>query len=128
MINVDTHAFVWWRGESARLTTEARRRLDRSLEVGVSDIVLWEIAMLIERGVLRIKGSARAWMADALSEPAVRILPITPAIALRAVEIGRVLSRDPADHLIAATALEYDVPLVTADQALAGFRPLRIIW
>jgi PIN domain nuclease of toxin-antitoxin system len=34
---------------------------------------------------------------------------------------------DPADRLITATALEYDVPLATVDMLLLEFAPLKHI-
>ncbi len=128
MITVDTHAFTWWRTGSPKLGADARRVLERHDEIGIADIVLWEIAMMAERGALKLKASARDWINDALKDPRVVVLPITPAIAILAVAIGRAIHRDPADALIAATAMAHGVPLVSKDSGLEAIVGLEVIW
>ena len=42
---------------------------------------------------------------------------------------GKIDARgDPADRLVAATALEYGVPLVTADAELRKLKDLKAVW
>ena len=55
------------------------------------------------------------------------VLPITPVIATRA-ESGVIPHGDPADRLIAATALVQGAPLITVDQQLHVVPGLRCIW
>jgi PIN domain nuclease of toxin-antitoxin system len=38
------------------------------------------------------------------------------------------MNPDPADRFLAATALEHDLVLVTADRSLREYRPLRTLW
>jgi len=56
-----------------------------------------------------------------------QILPISPVVAAKAqdtiFEHG-----DPADRLIAATAIHYSVPLISADRTLARVAGLNVIW
>lgn len=54
------------------------------------------------------------------------MLAITPQIAARAMQFGT-LEGDPADVLIAATALVHDAVLVTADERLLALPGLRTI-
>lgn len=84
--------------------------------------------MLVDSGRLRLNQSVTRWMADALADPRIEVVPITPAIAIRAVDVGRSLRRDPADHLVAATAIVLGVPLVTRDAALSGLPDLEVVW
>lgn len=84
--------------------------------------------MLVESGRIRVAMSTQRWLEEALMEPRVQVEPITPAIAVRSLDVGRVLKRDPADHLIAATALVLNCSLVTADDALASFPGLPVTW
>lgn len=68
------------------------------------------------------------WLTDALEQFEVEVVPITPQIAARSVRIAQNFHGDPADQLIAATAIELDVALVTADEALRAAPTIRTIW
>ena len=56
------------------------------------------------------------------------MVPIDVQIAARSVRIAANFLGDPADQLIAATAIELDVPLVTAGQRLQHSPALRTLW
>ena len=53
---------------------------------------------------------------------------LTPAIADASVHIDLGKNKDPADHIIAATALVNGVSLVTADQQIQNSSALKTIW
>jgi PIN domain nuclease of toxin-antitoxin system len=110
------------------MSRRASREIDQAGRILVPCIVLWEIAMLVDSGSLRLSETVTRWMADALDDPRTEIVPITAEIAVRAVDVGRLLRRDPADHLIVATAMVLGVPLVTRDAALTGLANLEVIW
>ena len=55
------------------------------------------------------------------------VLPITPEIASLSQE-NFLLHKDPADRLIAATAIHHDAPLITADKKLGKLKQLKVIW
>lgn len=57
-----------------------------------------------------------------------RIQPLTPEIGLRAAGLSLNRPMDPADQLIAATALELSCPLVTADERLKALPGLQTLW
>lgn len=84
--------------------------------------------MLAEKGRVRIRLDADEWIARLLRRHRVELLPLTPEIALLASRLGDGLHRDPADRMIAATALHHGAPLVTADEKLRGYEPLETIW
>ena len=124
----DAHAFLWWYQEDRRLSLEARRTLARAEQIVLPDIILWEIAMLAEKRETRLDRDVRTWLRDVRDDSQVTVQPITPEIAHTAVSIGRWLQLDPADHLIAATAIVLGVPLVTRDQELAKLPALEVVW
>ena len=68
------------------------------------------------------------WLEEALSTHDVDVVPISPRIAARSVRIAQNFHGDPADQLIAATAIELDVPLVTADERLRSSPAVQTIW
>jgi PIN domain nuclease of toxin-antitoxin system len=125
----DTHAFIWWCDEDTRrLSLQAWRALSRADEVVIPDIVLWEVALLVELDRVRFDVDVRTWLHEALDEPRIRVVPINPAIAHAAVSAARWLQLDPADHLIAGTALALGAPLVTKDAELAKLPTLETVW
>jgi PIN domain nuclease of toxin-antitoxin system len=59
--------------------------------------------------------------------PGFRFLPVTPRIALASVALEP-LHADPADRLIAATALAHRATLITKDARLHGLSGLASVW
>jgi PIN domain nuclease of toxin-antitoxin system len=128
MIVVDTHAWVWWLTRPAKLGTRARSALKRASMVGVSAISVWEVAMLVSRGRMRLDRAVGSWIKDALAGETLRLLPLDAEIAVTAASIGSALHYDPADRIIVATALELGAPLVTMDGAITRSGVVRCIW
>ena len=127
---LDTHAVVFDALAPQRLTPAARRAIergDREGNLAVSDITLWEIAMLVARQRLDVPVSTDEFLRTALAARTIAVLPITPAIAVAAQSDGFVHG-DPADRLIAATALVHHARLVTSDERLRSVATLRTIW
>jgi predicted nucleic acid-binding protein len=77
---------------------------------------------------LRVKISAADCLAQMRRLPECRIEPLTDDIAESAGQFGNAFRGDPADRMIAATALVRGVPLVTQDEILHGTDYLKTIW
>jgi len=85
--------------------------------LGIAAISLWEIAMLVQFRRISIPDSSlREWFRVALPSPKLRLLPLSAEIASRSGTLE--MHGDPADRLIAATALEYGCQLATVDDKL----------
>lgn len=128
MIIVDTHAWIWWVSKPTKLGRKARSKIERATEIGLSAISVWEAAMLVGRGRLRLDRSVGEWLREALAVDRLRVLPIDSGVALTAATFGDAIHSDPADRLIVATALEMSAPLVTKDAVIAGAGIVRCIW
>lgn len=117
---LDTHVLVWWIAGVARLRASERRVLARSATapVLVSDVTLWEIAMLVERGRLSLGRPVREWLEEATAEPHVRLVRITPAVAAEVAALPTTLQADPADRILIATARVHGATLITHDHAI----------
>jgi len=103
---LDTHIFLWSLLEPESLRPEVAAALeDKSNELWLSPIVIWEVLVLAERGRV------------VLEKVPFREAALTHEVAIqsRLVELPH---RDPADRFLAATALVYGLPLVTADERL----------
>ena len=110
MINLDTHILI----HALRNDIRPRERtLLRDNPWGISAIVLWELAKLIQLGRVSLD----------LSEPAVEtvlssihVWPIDLDVARASTLLD--FRADPADELIAATSIVNHVPLLTRDSRI----------
>ncbi len=124
VIVVDTHVLIWAIQGDLRLGPSAARAIQGSGQgsrVGVSAITPWEIALLAERGRLRLDRDVMEWIDAVLELPAFRLLPIEPAIAVGSVRLPGAFTSDPADRLIVATARHHGARLLTADRAILDY-------
>lgn len=115
---LDTHVLVWLLEGNPRLGAEARTRIQAATGADalyVAAITPWEIAMLVSKGRLRLGMDVGQWIKKALALPGIRLLPLSPDIAVRSVELPGDIHADPADRMLIATARSLGVPLVTAD-------------
>ncbi|HZH29865.1 MAG TPA: type II toxin-antitoxin system VapC family toxin [Pyrinomonadaceae bacterium] len=117
MIILDTHIWVWWVHGDARLGEKQVEWLEENEagELGISVISCWEVAKLVEYGRLVLPCSVADWLDQALAYPGIRLLDLTPRIALESTQLPAVFHRDPADQIIVATARVYNCPLLTVD-------------
>lgn len=131
MTLLDTHAWVWLASEPKRLSTRARRYIDREMRSGpllVSSMSVWEVAMLIERGRVALTIAVEAWVAHCEALPFLTFVPVSNRIALESVRLPGFPSPDPADRIIVATALGLGATLVTADQRMHTYARVRTVW
>lgn len=128
LIVLDTHAWIWYSTEDARLSRRARDRIRKADRLGVHPVSCWEIAMLVEHKRLRFSMDVGAWVDAALQRPKVELLPFLPAAAVRAAGLGAGFPEDPADRFIVATALELRAPVATSDRAIEEWGKVSVIW
>ena len=130
LIVLDTHALIYDALTPARLSARARKAIALAFtgrELTCSDISLWEIATLIAHKRLDPAMDARQFLHDLIAARQVRVLPISAEIAV--LSQSDVFSRgDPADRLIAATALLHRAPLITSDAKLRKLKDVATIW
>jgi len=122
---LDTHVLVRWCQEDRRLLGSHRRaiaRADAEHPLWVSDITLWEIAMLHVLQRLRLHLPLREWLDRATAPPLVRRCGISPAVAAEVASLPLVPLRDPADRIIVATARVIGATLLTSDGAIIDSR------
>ncbi len=126
-ILLDTHALLFDALTPDRLSQKAKLMLEEGNELCCSAISLWEIAMLLRKGRILIEQDHEAFITDVLLSRDIKILPLTLPIAIKS-QIWTVHHKDPADLIIAATALFHKIPLLSCDHALASFDGITVIW
>jgi PIN domain nuclease of toxin-antitoxin system len=129
LIVLDTHAWVWWVGETGDLSPAAALAISDAEEIGVCTISCWEVAMLVQRRRLELTTDVATWVTAALAMPKVAELPLDARMATRAGSLDRDgFPGDPADRIIYATALDLGVRLVTRDAEIADYDSARAVW
>jgi PIN domain nuclease of toxin-antitoxin system len=127
VIVLDTHALIWWVLEPAKLSSAARAAIDSSDTVGFAAISCWEIGMLSQRGRIDLAVEPALWLHNITEARKVSVLPLSIGVGVVGAELHNIL-RNPADCLIAATALTHGVPLVTKDERIQRSGVVATIW
>ncbi len=129
MILLDTHVLIWMSSDPSRLSRKAReaiREARQSAGIAVASITLWELAWLAENHRIQIAGSVEAFVRETISR--VIVMPMTPEIVALGVRLPETFPRDPADRLIASTAIIDGLALVTADERIRQSKVVQTLW
>ena len=119
---LDTHAAIWYVFIRKRLSQDALRSIRSAVDSGkpvyISAISLVEMIYLMERG--RIPPDAMRRLEAGLKDPASSLLvaPVDEDVAEAVHRVPRDLVPEMPDRIIAATALNLGLPLVTRDQRI----------
>ncbi len=129
MILLDTHAWIWLVSEPEKLSRKALAAINYAKQIGICPISCWEIATKAAHGKLAFDRDIRVWMSQALALPKFSLVELSAEIAITAGYLGqRGFRGDPADRLIAATAIQHGSELVSKDGRMRAFEGVRTIW
>ncbi|MBC8457764.1 MAG: type II toxin-antitoxin system VapC family toxin [Deltaproteobacteria bacterium] len=131
MIVLDTHVWVWFVSNPELLSKRAKKATDTAInakEIFISSISAWEIALLVERGQLKLTLDVTDWISKSERLPFFRFIPVDNSIAIKAVNLPQPLHNDPADRIIIATATAIGAPLVTKDEKILKYPHVKSIW
>ncbi len=119
---LDTHVLIWWLNDLTLLSPQQKEVVEAATPdtpLHVSDISLWEVAMLQSLGRIRLALPLREWLDRAVAPPLVRRHGISPAIAAEVAALPDSFHRDPADRILVATARVLGATLLTNDRRIA---------
>jgi PIN domain nuclease of toxin-antitoxin system len=121
---LDTHAFLWWDADAAKLGEAARAAISNPENaVYVSAASVWEIAIKAAKGKLSFSGSPMA----AITANGFHPLSITVEHTERAGALPWE-HQDPFDRMLVAQAQAESLVLVHADSVISGYRSVPHIW
>ena len=115
---LDTHILLWGLLDPSKLTDVVAKELERPAnELWISPISTWEIMILAEKRKVILDSYPEAWLRKVFKTIPFKDAPINHEVAIRSRTL-RLPHQDPADRFLAATAVVYDLTLVTADERL----------
>ena len=124
---LDTHAFLWWIDDDARLSAPARGVIaDGENQILLSVVSVWEILVKAGLGRLVIEEPVAERVSEQIEANAFEVLPIHLRHALRLTDLPS-LHRDPFDRMLVAQALEEGLTVISGDRALSDY-PIRLVW
>lgn len=124
---LDTHIWLWSALDPARLSKRVRVALEnRENELWLSPMSVWETLVLARKKRLILESTPEQWVRRALNDLPVREAPMSHEVAIQS-EALRLNPNDPADRFIVATALVYELTLVTADKQLMKGRQVPVL-
>jgi PIN domain nuclease of toxin-antitoxin system len=129
VILLDTHVLIWMSSEPKRLSKKAKGAISKARQntgIAVASITLWELAWLAQNGRIQVSGTVESFVRETVARVIVK--PMTPEIVAIAVRLPADYPRDPADRLIASTAMVQGMTLVTADERIRQARVVETIW
>lgn len=119
IVLLDTHVWIWYFEGSSNLAgspvLEDIKSAISSYSLRISAISLWELAMLESKGRISFSRDCLNWINRTLEVPGFSSVNISPEIACLSCRLPGVFHGDPADRLIAATAIHLGASLVTCD-------------
>jgi PIN domain nuclease of toxin-antitoxin system len=117
---LDTHVWVWYLIGSPRLPAGLRAAIDDAIgELWLSPISIWELGALHARGRIEFRDGLRAWCAEARRTLPVSEAHLTAEVALGAPDVD-LPHDDPADRLLASTAIAHGLTILTVDERLVA--------
>lgn len=126
---LDTHVWLWWLLGDPRLeqkTVDYLDQLPAHNRPYLSDISLWELALLVDRKRLHLNQPLEDFLRIAASPATVQLCRIETATIIEMNKLPESFHRDPADRLIVATARARGLPLCSFDQLILQSRLTRI--
>ena len=125
MYLIDTHAFLWFLLDDAKLPPEVKDIIQRSEDLSISIASFWEMAIKAGKGKLILPASITEMMNDC-EEFKIKIVPITS----RHLEIVQMLPDfhgDPFDRLILSQAMANGQTILSADEKFDQYG-VKIFW
>ena len=124
---LDTHVILWSAAEPEKLPSKIAEEFKKELnELWFSPINVWEILLLAEKGRVVIKADHEKSIRKMFKKLPFREAVINQEVAIQSCKIN-LPHPDLADRFLAATAIVYDLTLVTADRRLIDAKGFSVL-
>ncbi|MBC8456482.1 MAG: type II toxin-antitoxin system VapC family toxin [Deltaproteobacteria bacterium] len=124
---LDTHVILWSAAEPERFPQDIAMELENeSNELWFSPISIWEILLLAEKRRIILEADHEKSVRKMLQKLPLREAVINHEVAIQSRYVD-LPHQDPADRFLAATAIVYDLTLVTADRRLIDAKKFSVL-
>lgn len=120
-ILLDTHVLLWTLLLPEEISTQNKTIISKALDSNqlyISSITLWEIAMLKQKKRINVFTPIHDFLASISQINGLIIQEISPEIAAESTLLVDDFHGDPADRIIAASALVQGASLMTRDKQI----------
>jgi len=121
---LDTCALIWI-SQADPIDEAAKAKLDALWRAGaapqVSPISAWEIGLLVARGRLSLTMPPLRWWELSVDRIGLEVAPMPPGLLIASTRLPGTPPNDPADRIIAATARESGLRVMTRDGKLLSY-------
>lgn len=129
---IDSHVLYWWLDGFPKLSKRALEVLEHAAEEGatlkIAAVTLWEFADKERHGKFISRQPVAMWPQLLRDIPWLKIVDTNAETWLAAAALDWD-HRDPADRIIAATALLHGVPVLTKDRVFHEEGcPVKAVW
>jgi PIN domain nuclease of toxin-antitoxin system len=124
---LDTHIWIWSLLEPDRLKPKVAQTLKHSSNhLWLSPMSTWEFLILVKKKRILLDIDPIHWIDQVFKKIPFREAPVNQRIALesRLIDLPH---QDPVDRFLAATALVYNLTLITADDRLSHCKRISIL-
>ncbi len=131
MFVTDTHSLIWYctgkKTQLSKKTLAAFEKAERGENlIYIPAVTFWEIALLENIGKIKLKNRFDHWADSVLTKNGFEIIHLEPSIIAKSV--GYNFNDDPFDKIIVASAVEFELPLITKDSAITNSNLVEIFW
>lgn len=130
MILLDTHVWWWSLSEPERLSKRAFKAIKevKAEQRFIASISIWEFAMMVKRKKIELRVAVDQWLDYALDKTGLKVLELSPKIAIDSCDLPGKFHNDPADRIITATARVHGLDLITKDKKIIDYPHVKAIW
>lgn len=125
-ILLDTHAFLWLTKDDPLVSKKAKKLfLDQDNKFYLSLVSIWEMAIKISLGKLKLKEPLDKFILNQLHENSIEqlIISFRHVVKVRNLPFHH---RDPFDRLLISQALEEDFSILSSDAAFDKYEVERL--
>jgi PIN domain nuclease of toxin-antitoxin system len=130
MILLDTHTWIWSHSATKLLSDDVKKRIKETIadQRAIASISIWEFAMMVVKGRINVKIDPKLWLDNAIKKSGIKVIELSPEIAMESCNLPGDFHKDPADQIIVATARIHNLTLLTKDQKILQYRHVKALW
>ncbi len=121
---LDTHALIWFVEGREKLNAAGLQAIESAIKertLYLCAISFWEVAMLVQRQRIILNEPVLPWFKKVIKILSLRVVEISPEVAIESIALPGESQGDPADRMIMAAARLYELKLATRDTKILKY-------